>query len=103
MSTSKKQPRARQLLSVETFRSHAAEDVLKAALEELGWKNVQCHVYMSLFIYKNAIITEHAVIFLRSQLQVVVSLHEGVWIWPVFFTNAGAPSPTLNYDVTSSG
>ena len=42
MSTSKKKyPRSRQLVSVETFRSHAAEDVLKAALEELGWKNVR--------------------------------------------------------------
>ena len=32
--------RSRPVLSVETFKSHAAEEVLKAALEELGWKNV---------------------------------------------------------------
>ena len=28
-------------LAVETFRAHAAEDVLKSALSELGWKNVR--------------------------------------------------------------
>ena len=28
-------------LTVETFRAHAAEDVLKIALSELGWKNVR--------------------------------------------------------------
>ena len=29
-------------------------------------------------------------------------VHKGVWIWPIFFTSVGTPSPTLNYDVTSS-
>lgn len=32
---------AKKQLSVETFRAHAAEDVLKRALEELNWKNVR--------------------------------------------------------------
>ena len=30
----------RKPLSVETFKAHSAEEVLKAALTELGWKNV---------------------------------------------------------------
>ena len=30
----------RQQFSVETFKAHAAEDVLKVALADLGWKNV---------------------------------------------------------------
>ena len=39
----------------------------------------------------------------KRKKHIPISLHEGVWIWPVFFTSAGALSPTLNYDVTSSG
>ncbi len=35
-------------LSVETFKSHAAEDVLKAALTELGWKNVRYNLSLQL-------------------------------------------------------
>ena len=42
---SKKVHRARQLLSVESYKSHAAEEVLKVALEELGWKNVRLHEF----------------------------------------------------------
>ena len=35
----------RQLPSVESYKSHAAEEVLKVALEELGWKNVNLHKF----------------------------------------------------------